>query len=33
MMLTQDRSRMMKGLMMDGSETGLDKFVEGIEQL
>jgi hypothetical protein len=31
--LTYDRSRMMKGLLMDGSEVGLDRFVEGIEQL
>jgi hypothetical protein len=32
-MLTTDRSRLMKGLLTDGSEKSLDRFVEGIEQL
>ena len=32
-MLTFDRSRIMKGLMVDGEEENLDKLIEGIEQL
>jgi hypothetical protein len=28
-----DRARMMKGLLVDGGEEGLDRLVEGIEQL
>ena len=28
-----DRSRIMKGLMVDGEEENLDKLIEGIEQL
>jgi len=32
-MLTMTRSRMMKGLLTDGSESSLEKLVEGIAQL
>jgi hypothetical protein len=33
MELTSYRARMMKGLLVDGEEDGLERLVEGIEQL
>jgi hypothetical protein len=33
MRLTTDRARMMRGLLVGGEEDGLDRLVEGIEQL
>jgi hypothetical protein len=32
-MLTNYRARMLKGLLVDSGEDGLDKLIEGIEQL
>jgi hypothetical protein len=31
--LTIDRARMVKGILADGGEEGLERLIEGIEQL